>query len=398
MLSDAARDMLRVTGDVLDVGVLIVDRDLRIIGWNEWLEKASGITARDLLGRELASLVPDPLSREGLAAFERALAGGTVIHSHRLHRYLIKFPPHAGRLEFDSMQQSVRVVPLADAQGHVSAAVAFIEDVTDRVAAEQELRNATRIAEAANKAKSDFLASMSHELRTPIGAITGYADLLIEGMLGPMTETQRDHLARIKNVGDHLLRIVDEILSFARIEARGESIALSDVDGRTIVRDAATAVEPLARRKGLAFDVRLPDTPVPLRTDETKVRQIVINLLGNAVKFTERGRVLVELSALQAVGVTTIAVGDTGIGLAPQDLDRIFEPFVQAAGPFTRAQSGTGLGLAVSRQLARLLGGDVSVQSELGTGSTFILTLPVSAPAPAESQPKAQGTRSVQPA
>ena len=374
--ADSTHEMLRFVGDMLDVGVLIIDRDTRIVTWSPWLESASGIPASAVVGKPLASLAPTVIAPSGEAAFARALAGGMVVHSHWLHQWLLRFPPPKRYTVFPHMQQSSRIAPMRGPDGVVTGAVAFIEDVTERVASEDELRSATREAQAANKAKSDFLASMSHELRTPVGAIAGYTDILMEGMAGDLNPLQREHLGRIKSVGAHLLRIVDEILTFARLEARADRADIARVDICLVAREAATATEPLARKKGLDFRLQHPDGPVYLQTDATKLRQILINLMGNAVKFTQRGAVSVDVSAPSSAEVS-IAVKDTGAGIEAADLQRIFEPFVQSRGSLSRAYEGTGLGLSVSRQLAKLLGGDISVQSTVGVGSTFVLTLPI---------------------
>ena len=364
-----------MTGDMLDVGVLTVDRELRVCTWNKWLEAASGLSASTVIGRSLSSVAPEIISATGEAAFAQALSGRTVIHSHRLHGFLLSFPTPPGHSSYARMQQSARIAPLVESDGQITGAVAFIEDVTDRAAAEEELRTAIRAAQAADRAKSDFLAAMSHELRTPIGAISGYADLLTEEILGPLTAAQREHLGRVKGVSNHLLRIVDEILTFARLEARGETLNVTRVDARSVVRDAATAVAPQAGKKGLTLTVNVPDHRVPMRTDETKLRQILINLMGNAVKFTNQGTVTVSLAVTGDDSRVRLSVSDTGAGIPAEDITRIFDPFVQARGIHSRSHDGTGLGLSVSRQLARLLGGDITVQSAVGQGSTFVVVL-----------------------
>lgn len=367
--------LLHDVGDVLEVGVLTIDADITIRGWNRWLEAASGLPASTVLDKPLVEVFPEIVGTSGEAAIRRALAGGTVILAHRFHRYLFRFPPPAGEKAFDCMQQSVRIVPMIDDEGTVSGAVALIEDVTERVVREAELTEAMVRAQAGNQAKSDFLAAMSHELRTPIGAIWGYAELLADGLLGDVSPHQREHLLRIKSVSNHLLRIVDEILTFARTQANREAVHLTEVDAIQLARDAASAVEPLAKKKALRLDLRIPDGPTPMRTDDVKVRQILINLLGNAIKFTERGTVSLSLAAPDSVA--RFSVTDSGPGIADKDLELIFEPFRQVDASFTRRNEGTGLGLAVSRQLARLLGGDVTVSTQIGVGSTFDLTLPL---------------------
>ena len=310
------------------------------------------------------------LSPGARAPFERAVNGATVVMSHSLHGYLLYVPLAAGS-DPDHMQQSVRILPMTDADGATSGAVAFIRDVTERVTREAELRAAMEIAQEANQAKSAFLAAMSHELRTPIGAILGYADLLADGVFGNVSANQRDQLLRLKGVASHLSSVVDEILTFARLEAGRETANRERVDACQLVHEAVRAVEPLIAQKGLALNWDMPNAPIDATTDPTKVRQILINLLGNAVKFTERGSIAIEVTA--EPDLVKFIVSDTGPGIAAPERARIFEPFVRAEGAV--ASIGTGLGLAVSLGLTRLLGGDLTVASTVGKGSVFTATV-----------------------
>jgi signal transduction histidine kinase len=230
---------------------------------------------------------------------------------------------------------------------------------------------------AANKAKSDFLAVMSHELRTPLTAILGYAELLGDGIVGPVNETQREQLARIRGSGTHLLTLIEEILSFARLEAGQETVRPETLEAGEVVRDAIAFVEPLMQRKGLRCDLHAPAEPLRLHTDGAKLRQILTNLLANAVKFTERGGVQVEIAREGRGEWARFTVRDSGIGIPLEHMERIFDPFWQVEQSATRRAGGTGLGLSVVRQLAQLLGGEVTVASAPGEGSAFSLTLPV---------------------
>jgi signal transduction histidine kinase len=273
------------------------------------------------------------------------------------------------------MQQSARIMPHVGPDGTPIGAVAVIEDVTERVAGEEELRAALLKAEDANRAKAEFLASMSHELRTPIGAISGYADLLKDGLFGPVVPEQEEPLQRIKSVSSHLLSIVEEILVFARVEAGREDVRLVDTEAAAELRQAVNAVEPLVKKKGLTIDVDMPAERIPMRTDSVKAGQILINLLGNAIKFTEKGGIHLRVS--RESDMVRFVVEDTGEGIPASHIERIFEPFTQIETSFARRREGTGLGLAVSRQLARLLKGDISVTSTPGKGSKFIVSLPI---------------------
>jgi signal transduction histidine kinase len=237
------------------------------------------------------------------------------------------------------------------------------------------LAGARRVAEGANQAKSVFLATMSHELRTPLNAILGYADLLDAGVPEPIGERARQQVKRIDEGGRHLLEIIEMILTFSRIDVNEESVSLGATDLHGVLRSAVDLAEPLAVQKGLRLVVDLSEIPTIAVTDAQKVRQILINLIGNAVKFTDTGQIRVH-GETAADGGVHIHVSDSGPGIAPEHADRIFEPFWQVDQGYTRKHGGTGLGLTVSRRLAHLLGGDLRVASTPGSGSTFTLSHP----------------------
>ena len=242
----------------------------------------------------------------------------------------------------------------------------------------QQAEAARAEAESANGAKSDFLAVMSHELRTPLAAIMGYQELLADGITGPVTEAQGQQLARIKLSARHLLSLIDEILTFTRLDAGRETVLEEEVELDQVLRDAYEIVEPLAEAKKLQLRLSSPGKGVVIETDPTKLRQILVNLLSNAVKFTQEGHV--ELAGRVLENQVVLTVEDTGIGIGEEHLGRIFDPFWQVEQKATRRASGTGLGLTVSRRLANLLGGDVVVRSEVGKGTTFTATLPLKIP------------------
>jgi PAS domain S-box-containing protein len=262
----------------------------------------------------------------------------------------------------------------------------LLVQLTDRVAL--ALENAALYADAiaANRAKSSFLATMSHELRTPLNAILGFADIMATGIGGELSELQQTHLERIQASARHLLAIIEGLLSFSRLEAGSERIQCEPVDVDALVAEAVEMVRPAAAAKQLELR-HDASRAVTIRTDRGKLLQIVLNLLDNAVKFTAHGSIAVATAVEPAQRAVRIAVRDSGVGIASGDLERVFEPFWQVESGMTRRVGGTGLGLTVSRRLARLLGGTLDVASEPGVGSVFTLRLPLAAPAPITAAP-----------
>jgi PAS domain S-box-containing protein len=251
------------------------------------------------------------------------------------------------------------------------------EELARRSALAIENAELFQAAAAANRAKSEFLASMSHELRTPLNAILGYTSLLADGITGPVIPAQQEQLLRIRASATHLLGLIDEVLSFSRLEAGREQLSMNDVDVGSVLEEAAALVRPMAAAKQLPLEIVPPDAvggPLHVQSDVLKLRQILVNLLTNAVKFTDHGSV--TLSARAEADDVVFTVADTGIGIPPSHLEHVFDAFWQVEQAASRRVGGTGLGLSVTRRLARLLGGDVSVTSTPGQGSTFVVRLP----------------------
>jgi signal transduction histidine kinase len=242
-----------------------------------------------------------------------------------------------------------------------------------------ELTAAQAQAEAASRHKSDFIANISHELRTPLNAIIGLSDMLLEDADQPDSRELKESLPRIGAAAKHLLGLINELLDLSTIEAGRMNVELTRFSPASLAEESVATLAPIARQKGLALQVSYPDDLPELESDAQRVRQILINLLGNAIKFTDTGDVRLEVSA--AGGRVRFAVDDTGPGIAQEDIGRLFQEFTQLDASPTRKFGGSGLGLALSRRMARLIGGDVTLASEVGRGSTFVLELPQVAPA-----------------
>jgi len=264
-----------------------------------------------------------------------------------------------------------------DAEGNPKALISVIRDITNRKRVEQELIKAKRAAEAANYAKSAFLANMSHEIRTPMTAILGFADLLATPDISP--EEHREFLETIRRNGESLMALINDVLDLSKIESGKMVVEYSLCSLRRLIEDIVATMGVHAREKGLDlvtdYDSALPEV---IRTDSVKLRQILVNLVGNAVKFTEHGgiRISVQRGELSNGGLQVrFAVADTGIGMTPGVLKTLFQPFTQADISTTRRFGGTGLGLAISKRLAHMLGGDIEATSAFDKGSTFTLTI-----------------------
>jgi signal transduction histidine kinase len=231
--------------------------------------------------------------------------------------------------------------------------------------------------ERANRLKSEFLASVSHELRTPMNAIIGYTKLMLDGLDGDLTEQQTADLERVVQAADNLLGLINGLLDLAKIEAGKMELNLEEVDVAVVIDDVMDLVHPSADAKSLSIRAEVPAALPTAWADRARVRQVLVNLIANAVKFTEHGGVTIRASVVD--GWITMAVVDTGVGISPEAQTYIFEEFRQADASTTRRYGGTGLGLAISRRLIALHGGRIWVESTVGVGSSFLFTLPVRA-------------------
>jgi signal transduction histidine kinase/CheY-like chemotaxis protein len=312
----------------------------------------------------VADITLDPNFPRAAAAAETGLRAGMA------------FPVLVGRevagvLEFFSRQVEEPNSAVLALMGDVGTQIGR---VIERARAEEALQTSKEAAEVANQAKSVFLASMSHELRTPLNAIIGYSEMLEEDAADSGQEHLLPDLAKIRSAGRHLLGVINDILDLSKIEAGKTELYLETFSVISLVEDVAATVRPLVEDHGNRFEVTVKDGVGEMHADLTKVRQTLINLLGNAAKFTEAGSV--ALTTHQADGWVLFEVTDTGIGIAPDQIDRLFQPFTQAESSTTRRYEGTGLGLAISRRFCQMMGGDIEVESEPGRGSTFTVRLP----------------------
>ena len=253
-----------------------------------------------------------------------------------------------------------------------------VQEATAELAEQNELLRRQHIAlEQASALKSQFLANMSHEFRTPLNAILGYTHMLLNGVTGPISDHQRKSLTRIDSNSRHLLALINDILDITRIEAGRMPLNLSSFEITELIHEVMAELEPIIKRSSLIVGARMSRTLRPLKSDRQKVKQVVLNLLSNALKFTPAGAVTIAASYDEDGKIVAISVQDTGVGISPEDQAKVFEDFRQLDNSPTRGYGGTGLGLSICRRLAQMLGGTIELVSEVGQGSTFTLKLPV---------------------
>ena len=372
-MADAARDGLTRLFLQAPVAIAVLEgREFRYTVANPRYQKLIG--ERDPVGRTLTEMFPELVGSEIERVIEQVYDTGIpFVASH----FLIRFDSQ-GTGEQDNYYDLV-YHPLTTSGGTVSGIVVVAVDVTDHRAALLERERLLTLADQANRAKSDFLAVMSHELRTPLNAIGGYAELIEMGIYGGVTVEQRTALDRIQRSQRHLLGLIDGVLNYAKIEAGAVHYTVSDVVIEEILATCEALTVPQARSRGVGLTVTRSDPALCVRADAEKLQQIVLNLLTNAIKFTDApGQVTMTCLVTSADDRDEICVivTDTGRGIAPEHLVEVFDPFVQVSADLTRTTEGVGLGLAISRNLARGMGGDLTVESVFGAGSTFTLRLP----------------------
>ncbi|MET0396014.1 MAG: histidine kinase N-terminal 7TM domain-containing protein [Longimicrobiaceae bacterium] len=359
--------------EAMQEGVIVLDGSDRVVDINPAAQAILGAPSRRVIGGPVLDL---PHLGEAWAARGRS--------------------PGAPELTVgagdDARTFDVRVSSVSVPRSGLSGRLVVLRDVSERARIEQALQDAKDAAEAANRTKSQFLANVSHELRTPLSGILGSCEILVEEAATPPAMVP--DLERIRASGYELLRLIDELLDLSKMEAGRIELSPEPFEVAVLVREVADTVRPLAERKDVALDADVAPDPGWVLADRVRLRQVLLNLVANAVKFTERGTVRLEARCEGAAGETGRAVfrvRDTGIGITPEQIERLFQPFVQADASTTRRYGGTGLGLAIAERFCRLMGGSIAVESVPGEGSTFTVTLPVRriAVAPAEAGPAA---------
>ncbi len=342
------------------VAIVALDQRGAITLCNPAFEKLFGYSSAEALGNELDPLITTDATRREAEAYT-AEATESAIHG----------TGRRVRKDRTLVDVEILAVPVV-VRGERVGLMALYHDITELLKARQD-------AEAADLAKTQFLASMSHELRTPLNAIIGYSELLREEAQDRSLPTFVGDLDKIRGAGRHLLSLINDVLDLSKIEAGKVEITPATFPLRLAIDEVTATVEPLVARRGNTLEVRANGDLGAMHSDETRIKQVLFNLLSNASKFTEQGRITLEVKRDTDWMVFTVA--DTGIGMTMEQASRLFEAFVQADASIAARYGGTGLGLAISRRLCRLMGGDVDVASEPGKGSTFTVRLPVTVPA-----------------
>lgn len=358
-------ETLSAVATFTDNAVLVLDSNLDIEWFNTEFEKWSKLSKKDLVGRSVLSLFDK--NSEDYKDFKKQFKKKKSFTKE--YKRELK--------EGDENWYSIRVTPVLDKNGHVQRYIWVALDITDRVKAEKELVKTTEVAQEGARLKQEFLANMSHEIRTPMNAIVGFSQLLTKTELN---DEQEDYLNSIKTAGNNLLVIINDILDFSKIEAGKMQIEKTSFDLAKLLHNLKSMFTPSASEKDLDFKVEMDDSmPIFYFGDPVRLNQILTNLLGNALKFTLKGGVTVKVTPLKKgkKPLVEFRVTDTGIGISEDKQDNVFKSFTQAEGETTRKFGGTGLGLSIVRSLTELMDGDIRLESKLGEGSSFIVTLPL---------------------
>jgi PAS domain S-box-containing protein len=338
--------------------IVLVDAELRIVAWNGAAEATFGLSRDEALGREIVDLVPERLHGTYRLGLPAAMNPNSEIPALRT-----RFETVAIRSDGEEFPIELSLGTMGS--GDDRLLVACARDVSDRQVLSAQV--------AAGETHARFVANMSHELRTPLNSVLGFAQLLERD--ADLSERQRRYVGHIMEGGNHLLGVIDDILDLDRIGAGKAELRIEKLPLRPLLEGVVDRLEPLAANSGVRVYPSIADAP-EIHTDHRRLRQIITNLLANAIQFTpDGGQVTVAARVLDET--VEIAVTDTGVGIPLADQERIFDAFAQGDSRLSRSHSGTGLGLSLSRRLASLLGGELTVSSVVGSGSTFCLVLPL---------------------
>lgn len=357
-------------------GILTTDENLKIVGWNRWLERHSGKRAADVVGLPLLEVFSDLTVRSLDRYYHDALLGQASILSQRFHQYLLPMPPSVATSQLMHMQQTARVSPLFEGDT-IRGTLTLIEDVTERVVTELELRQQAERLEEANRHKDEFLAMLAHELRNPLAPIRNGIRVL--EIVGTSNDEARQTREMIERQVTHMTRLVDDLLDVSRIMRGKVRLRMSPCDLSAILRQVSQDYHPILADNDVNLSVEIPSAACWILGDSVRLTQIVSNLLHNASKFTNAGgnvKLRAEVNPVEHTAV--IEITDTGVGMTAETLARVFESFSQAETTLDRSKGGLGLGLALVKGLAELHGGSVEAASPgVNQGSRFTVRLPI---------------------
>lgn len=361
------RALLKAVVETAVDGILTIDEQGLVVSANPATESIFGYTEAELIGRNVRMLMPQPYHNE---------------HDQYLKNYLTTHHPKIigiGR-EVQGLRKNGEVFPLdlAVSETRTEDGLIFtgiVRDISEKKQAE-ELMLQKEFAERANAAKTEFLSRMSHELRTPLNGVIGFAEFLVDERPGPLNPKQKEYLNDILNSGRHLLNLINDVLDLAKVEAGKMMITPEEFLLGTAIREVCAIIQPLADKKGQTVKSNEDDAGKKVCLDQQKFKQVLYNLVSNAVKFTDDKGVITISTIIHSSRGLTLTVADTGIGIRPENVERLFAEFEQIDSGVSRRYEGSGLGLALTKKIVELQGGTISVESEFGKGSKFTVKLP----------------------